>query len=281
MKNIKIFCDMDGTLTDFSGAVEAIGHADGLPDDAPEAAKEAMIKAITDQGIPFWSRMNWKQGSRELWDFIKPYDPILLSSPGTGGRFTENAMAGKKLWVDKNMPGTPLYMEHEKYHFAERDAILIDDMAKNIKSWIKFGGIGVFHRDTPTTIQELKRLINVPNIHMETVEIQKEQMQQGQIQTVMSSLRGIAASFLRYATFEDSLRRSWEAPNINKDPQKMKDSLNDIIPNKNTTTIGSIIRNNRAPLIYAQRKLEKMTGNKLTVKLKPQDGHSDYFVEDV
>lgn len=47
-----------------------------------------------------------------------------------------------------------------KYKFLEENpgAVLIDDYARNIKSWIEYGGVGILHTDPASTIEKLKLL---------------------------------------------------------------------------------------------------------------------------
>jgi hypothetical protein len=172
----KIYVDMDGVLTDFKQAVTNLGVAEGLKKDAPKEDKDAMYGAITDAGTNFWTNMYWCQGAKEMWDYLKQFNPTILSSPGTEGKFKENAMSGKKSWVNNNIPGTPLFLEEDKYQYADRDAILIDDMPKNIDAWISHGGIGILHEDPPTTLIKLKRLLNTPNMQKTLADLLKEQI---------------------------------------------------------------------------------------------------------
>jgi len=161
----KFFLDMDNCLTDFTGAVQALGHEDGLPLSASEEAKKAMYKAIEDAGEGFWSTMNWAEGGQELYEFLKPWKPVLLSSPG---EFLY-AEAGKTQWVKDHIPGTTLLLEPDKYRYAERDAILIDDMISNIEGWQKQGGIGILHKDTNTTIEKVKALLPSGKVSLASV----------------------------------------------------------------------------------------------------------------
>ena len=152
----KCFCDMDDTLTDWTEAVYKLGEdaSKGLAPTSTKAEKQAMYDAIEAAGTDFWAYMDWKEGGKELWDFLQPYNPVLLSSPG----LFSYAGAGKVAWIADNMPGTTLLLEPEKFRYSERGALLIDDAQKNIDPWIELGGMGILHKNTSDTIEQVKRL---------------------------------------------------------------------------------------------------------------------------
>lgn len=153
---IKLFVDLDGVLTDFTYAVTQLGHEKGLDDGAPEKDKLAMYKAIDDAGLTFWRDMPWKQGGYRLWGMLSGYHPVLLSSPG---KFIW-ALQGKQGWVSRNVPGTTLFLDENKAQWAERDAVLIDDMKKNIEAWTDHGGTGILYTDPDDTWEKLTALVS-------------------------------------------------------------------------------------------------------------------------
>jgi hypothetical protein len=155
----KVFIDMDGVLTNWSKAVKDLGSgpAAGLSDDATQEQKQMMYDAIEKAGADFWAEMKWLDEGKELWDLVKGLNPVLLSSPGKF-RF---APAGKRIWVQENLPGISLFLDENKYQYAESvgDTILIDDNKENISSWIESGGIGILHEDLEKTKTELQRVL--------------------------------------------------------------------------------------------------------------------------
>lgn len=166
MLDYQWFVDMDGVLCDFRAGVEALGHAKGLEETAPEEDRQEMFKAIEKAGPQWWANLSWAPGGQELWEFLvknsKPgYPPIILSSPGEGGRFAENAKAGKEIWINDNIPGTVYFFDTEKQAYANRDTcnVLIDDMQKNVDAWAIAGGTAVLHIATPQTIDTLQKVM--------------------------------------------------------------------------------------------------------------------------
>lgn len=162
--NYQIFCDMDGCLCDFEARFE---HFTGLPPDEyrAEIAKkygnnkvdEIFWNLIDKQiGVRFWRGIPWMPQGKQLWDYIKPYNPILLSSPS----WDDSSRIGKSLWVKDHIPGTKLIFRQakNKSDFAEPNAILIDDREDTIMNWKTKNGIGILFKNTDQTINELKKL---------------------------------------------------------------------------------------------------------------------------
>ena len=100
--------------------------------------------------------MNWMSDGKQLWNYIKKYEPILLSSPSR----SNYSRMGKRIWRKRNLPSTKLILAQaaNKQNYADPDSILIDDRESNIDQWIKAGGIGILHTDTASTISKLKEL---------------------------------------------------------------------------------------------------------------------------
>ena len=116
-----------------------------------------MYDAIEKAGVNFWAEMEWLPEGKKLWDLVKDLNPVLLSSPGKF-RF---APGGKQEWVQKNLPGISLFLDEDKYQYAEsvNTTILIDDNKENISNWKEAGGIGILHENYAKTKTELQRVL--------------------------------------------------------------------------------------------------------------------------
>ena len=148
----KIYCDMDGVLVDFDkGYKELTGKEASF--DMP---KEEFWTPIQKAGASFWIKLQWMPDGKQLWDYIKPYNPDLLSAPSRD----ESSKIGKFVWVKRNVPGTKLILRsaERKQEFATPNSILIDDRKDNIQRWKDAGGIGIYHTSAADTIQQLKNL---------------------------------------------------------------------------------------------------------------------------
>ena len=153
MENYKIYCDIDGVLTDFDGAYYKLTNLDirgkHLNDDT-------FWEPIDKAGKDFWSDMKWKKDGKDLWKYIEKYRPELLSAPSR----QISSRIGKMEWVEKNLPNVRLNLRSAKFKqdFAGKNHILIDDRKDNIRRWEEAGGIGILHINTKNTIENLKNL---------------------------------------------------------------------------------------------------------------------------
>ena len=148
----KIYCDMDGVIADFDkGYKELTGREASF--DTP---KEEFWAPIQKAGAEFWIKLQWMPDGKQLWEFIKPYNPQLLSAPSKD----ESSKIGKFVWVKRNVPGTKLILRsaERKQEFATPNSILIDDRADTIQRWKDAGGVGILHTSAADTIQQLKDL---------------------------------------------------------------------------------------------------------------------------
>lgn len=151
-KPYKIYCDMDGVLVDFDKAYFDLTGEKASFNTDPKKFWEPINKA----GASFWIKMKWMPDGKQLWNYIKPYNPELLSAPS----YQESSKIGKRVWVKRNTPGTKLILRQaeRKQEFATPNAILIDDRADNIQRWNNAGGIGIHHTSAESTIKQLQEL---------------------------------------------------------------------------------------------------------------------------
>jgi len=149
----KIFCDLDGVLVDFSkGYLKLTGI-----DLAGQFRKDKKFwDPIDKAGHNFWVNLEWMADGKKLWEYIKKYNPDILSAPSR----EDDSRVGKHDWVKREIPGAHLIlrsMEHKK-EFASPDSLLIDDNMDNINDWKKAGGLTIHHTSTEETIKQLKKL---------------------------------------------------------------------------------------------------------------------------
>ena len=151
-----IYCDLDQVLVNLmKGADEVVGGSFVTHD------KDERWKMIN-QTKDFWANLEWMPGSRKLYQFIKRYDPYVLSAYSARD---PNSQVGKKKWLKKNTEFKKsrinLVKREQKQKYAITDGkpnVLIDDYIKNINEWESKGGIGVHHTNVSKTISDLKRL---------------------------------------------------------------------------------------------------------------------------
>ena len=110
-------------------------------------------------GVRFWIGMNFMPQGKELWNFISPYRPHLLTSPSRDN----NSRLGKNLWVRNNLNPKPKVIfaySADKQRYANENSILIDDKKSNINQWASKGGIAIRCKngDVNHVIEKLKEL---------------------------------------------------------------------------------------------------------------------------
>jgi hypothetical protein len=149
-----IYCDMDSVLVDFDRGYQELTGMTSQQADANGV--EAFWDPLSKAGAKFWITLQWMSDGKQLWDYIKKYNPILLSAPSR----EESSKLGKRVWVKRELPGVKLILKYasQKQEYASPTSILIDDRQKNIDQWKAAGGIGILHTNTANTIKQLKQL---------------------------------------------------------------------------------------------------------------------------
>ena len=96
-----------------------------------------MLRIMSDNR-KFWMNLGWTEDGRELWEFIKEHDPIILSKP------TDlQSVIGKKAWVKRNLGLNKEHVQirYDKSRYAQHNGktgLLIDDFATNIIAYNLF-----------------------------------------------------------------------------------------------------------------------------------------------
>jgi len=152
----RIYCDMDGVICDFVLAAKRatgqnwLGLRSGQDWESIKRTKN------------FWSTMPWTRDGRQLWNFIKKYQPHILSAYSIED---PNCIPGKSHWARTKLGIAPgrinLVKRVQKQNYAKvagQPAILIDDYPKNTIQFTQRGGIGILHTSTPNTLAQLKKL---------------------------------------------------------------------------------------------------------------------------
>ena len=156
-KEYTIYSDMDGVLVDFDERFKRFSGGISPKDYEDKYGKDKFWDLIDKEtGVRFWVGMPWMSDGKQLWDYIKTYNPTLLSSPSR----SNSSRMGKRIWRKRNLPSTKLVLAQasKKQNYANPDSILIDDRASNVDQWVKAGGIGILHINTASTINKLKEL---------------------------------------------------------------------------------------------------------------------------
>jgi 5'(3')-deoxyribonucleotidase len=152
---------MDGVLVDFDKGYEDLTglhtkHADVQDSNDFWNKFREGLKEKNIGEFEYWSRLDWMPDGKELWNYIKQYNPYVLTAPSRDPQSRE----GKHAWVERldNMKNIYFKAAAFKSEYAAPNRILIDDRADTIEKWNKNGGIGILHTSTANTIEQLKKL---------------------------------------------------------------------------------------------------------------------------
>ena len=178
IKPYTIYCDMDGVLCDFDQGYEKLT---GESTDEANAKGKSYFWKLFRESVgknekDFWANLPWQPGGEELWTFISPYNPNILSSPAINFSKPQDqqldpnyneAIIGKKEWINKNLynVGKEIFVPaSQKVDSVAPNHILIDDMKKNTDAWEAAGGIAILHKNYATTKKILIEEYNFPKI---------------------------------------------------------------------------------------------------------------------
>ena len=161
----QIYQDLDGCLCDFESRFE---HFSGIsPEEYKQRAEREFGPKIGIQkfwdlidnqvGLRFWRGMSWMPEGPQLWNYIKQYNPIILTAPSRN----DVSVEGKTHWVQDNLGDYDIEFRQaeRKSDLAGPNQILIDDKLETILSWKSKGGIGIHYTgNVEQVIKELQQL---------------------------------------------------------------------------------------------------------------------------
>jgi hypothetical protein len=161
-KIYKIYVDLDGVLVDFDRVAEEITGMKPNEWNAKENKRKfwQSLEQEAMKGNEIWGRMPPLPDAMELWNYVKKYNPEILSATG----HIKAAIPEKRAWVAKHLHITDQTKVHlvrnskDKARFATPTSILIDDRNKSIVPWVAAGGIGILHTSAADTIKKLRKL---------------------------------------------------------------------------------------------------------------------------
>ena len=157
-----IFCDMDGVVANFDkGYKDLTGistkHADAQGKNEFWDLFRYSLDNKQMSEYDYWANLEWQPGGQELWNYIKPYSPYVLTAPS----YNPESREAKRAWAEEHLSGMKnIYFRPAKFKadFSGKNRILIDDRADTIESWNAKGGIGIHHVSAKDTIEKLKQL---------------------------------------------------------------------------------------------------------------------------
>jgi len=156
-KEYKIYVDMDGVLTDFNG--QFFKYFKRTPEEVHKEGGDPLFWGMVSKGgLEFWSKMPWLGGSKQFWNYVKQFNPTILSAPA---RSLPQSPKGKKMWVKRELGNVPLILKRarEKKEYADENSVLIDDSQENINGWRSAGGVGILFKSPQQALRDLKGVL--------------------------------------------------------------------------------------------------------------------------
>ncbi len=169
---VELFLDLDGVLVDWVKGTRQMFDI-VLPDEEITLSEikfetdpvyqnkmwDACWRYQEEMGGELWYESPPMEDAMELWNYVSPYVPQILSATGPP---KYKAADQKRRWVAEQL-GEDVVVNLtrkavEKSRHAAPHRILIDDKPKAVNPWVENGGIGIVHTSAADTIQQLKNL---------------------------------------------------------------------------------------------------------------------------
>ena len=144
---------MDGVLCDFEKKYEE------LYNESSKATRER--KLFSNNWHDFvngknFEKLNYFPGALRLMKYVNSLDiPVEILSSTARSEFYDQISRQKEDWLTKygiNFPRNFVPGKRFKKQFATPRSIIIDDTQSVIDDWKHAGGIGILHKDWPTTL---------------------------------------------------------------------------------------------------------------------------------
>ena len=161
-----IYVDLDGVAADFAAGVRKLvpSFMEGSTENNKKLDREMWTAISKHQkaGNKFWYELPPMEDAFVLWEFVKPYNPQILTATGNP---SFGAGPQKLEWVAKyfgsDVVVNIVQRSADKATFATPNSILVDDKLKAIEPYRSAGGIGVHHTSALDSIEQIKQILNI------------------------------------------------------------------------------------------------------------------------
>ena len=156
-----IYLDMDGVIADFSKRYKELYRMEPR-----EAEKNKQFDKFFNEFIATrqFETLDLMPGAMDGLIFLRKHLTIptqILSSTASQERY-DAISKQKMIWLQTHgITFTPNFVPGKrfKYKFAGPDKIIIDDTQSVIDQWKEAGGIGILHKDWPSTLAILRQYV--------------------------------------------------------------------------------------------------------------------------
>ena len=152
-----IYLDMDGVIADFVKRYKELYRMEPR-----EAEKKKEFNKFFDEFIATnqFATLDLMPGALDAITYLRKLNvpTQILSSTANEKRY-DDISKQKMIWLQTHgITFTPNFVPGKKYKYkyAAPDKIIIDDTESVIEDWRKAGGIGILHKDWPTTLAILR-----------------------------------------------------------------------------------------------------------------------------
>jgi hypothetical protein len=152
---------MDGVIADFVKRYKELYHLEPR-----EAEKKKEFNKFFDEFIATgqFATLDLMPGAMDGLTYLRKHLTIptqILSSTANEARYDEVSKQ-KMIWLQTHgITFTPNFVpgKRHKWKFAKPDTIIIDDTQSVIDQWREAGGIGILHKDWPSTLAILRQYV--------------------------------------------------------------------------------------------------------------------------
>ncbi len=164
MKATKIYFDMDGVLADFNRGVRELCGMEAPDQEKPDPEKDNLMWERIRKTDHFYDRLELMPGAKEMFDTV--YGTYgerceILTGIPKENKGILTAEQDKRAWMKRVLSEDVVvnvcYRKEKIRKCTGPDAVLIDDLEKNIREWKEKGGTGILHRSAEETLAELRR----------------------------------------------------------------------------------------------------------------------------
>lgn len=152
-----IYLDMDGVIADFVKRYKELYRME-----PKEAEKSKKFDSFFDEFIATnqFATLDLMPDAMDAITYLRKLNvpTQILSSTANEKRY-DDISKQKMIWLQTHgITFTPNFVPGKKYKYkyAAPDKIIIDDTESVIEDWRKAGGIGILHKDWPTTLAILR-----------------------------------------------------------------------------------------------------------------------------